>query len=199
MYRLVQIVKGEATKQKILDAAADLIHQHGMNVVSIGDVLKASKTGKSQFYYHFKSRDDLINSVLKLNKTRICELLSKPLESWEDVRNWIFIHAEYQRNMEFNRGCPFGTAAYSLMPDQDREREPLQTILDTMRNRLTIFLENEKKARRLREDTEINKLGSFSVAAIQGALIIGMVEKADKSVLSAMEEAYAHLESFRIN
>jgi len=190
--------KGEATKQKILAAATDLIHQHGMNVVSLGDVLKASRTGKSQFYYHFKSRDDLICSVLSNNKDRICDMLSKPLESWKDVRQWILTHAEFQKNYGFERGCPFGTAAYSLMPNQDQERKPLQTILDTMRDRLTLFLENEKKAGRLRKDTETIKLGSFTVAAIQGALIIGLVEKTDKSVIDAMEAAYAHLESFRI-
>lgn len=190
--------KGETTRKKIIDTATDLIHARGMNVVSVGDVLRASKTGKSQFYYHFESREDLINSVLSNNTERICEMLSEPIESWEDVKNWIFMHAEFQKHFEFTRGCPFGTAAYSLQANQKKERESLQAVLDKMRDRLIRFLETEKKAKRVSKDIAPKSLASFAVAAIQGALIIGLIEKNEKSVVLVLEETYAHLESFRI-
>ena len=190
--------KGEATKLRILETAADLIHQHGMNVVSIGDVLKASGTGKSQFYSHFKSREDMVTSVLRWNEERICKAFSAPIESWEDVHEWIFGHSDRIRGVDFQRGCPFGTAAYSLLPSQDEERKPLKRMLDAIRERLIEFLERENQAGKLREDASPKALASFSVATIQGALIIGLVEKNDESMEAALRECYTHLESFRI-
>lgn len=189
--------KGEATKQKILETAADLIHQKGMNVVSVGDVLKASGTGKSQFYSHFKSREDMVTSVLKWNEERICRAFSEPIESWDDVFTWIFANSKRIRGADFQRGCPFGTAAYSLLPWQDEERKPLKRTLDGIRRRLIEFLEKEKKAGRLRPDASPKALASFSVAAIQGALIIGLVEKNEEGMDAALRECYAHLRSFK--
>lgn len=189
--------KGEATRQRIIESARELIHAHGMNVVSIGDVLKDSGTGKSQFYSHFKSRDDLIRHVLDINEKRICDSLSRPLSSWDDLREWIFLHVEFQGQYDFERGCPIGTAACALQPDQDAERETLRKMLDKMRSRLVKFLEDQDKNGRLSRPVFPEKLANFAVSTIQGALMIGLVEKDGNSVREALEECFAHLESFR--
>ncbi len=107
------------------------------------------------------------------------------------------IHAEFQSRYGFERGCPFGTAAYFLLPNQDKERELLQAVLDTIRGRLIKFLEAEKRTGNVKKGIEPKSLASFTVTAIQGALIIGLVKKNHKSVVPALKEAYAHLESFR--
>ena len=190
--------KGEVTRQKIIDSAAELIHAHGMNVVSVGDILKASGTGKSQFYSHFESRDELIKSVLKRNEDRICDAMSKPFETWDDVKRWVFIHLEFQKGYGFERGCPFGTAAYALQPGQEEERKPLQKILDQLRERLADFLKMERDAGRYDTNADISRLTSFSVASIQGALILGLIERDESSIRSALEECYAHLASYRV-
>lgn len=190
--------KGEATKQKIIDTAAELIHANGMNVVSVGDILKVSETGKSQFYSHFNSRDDLIRKVLERNEKRICDAISKPLESWDDVRSWIFMHLDFQKDYGFERGCPFGTAAYALKSNQDEERGPLQEILDTLRDRLISFLKREMNEGRLKKRTDAKALASFTIASIQGALIIGLIEQNENGIRDALEQCLAHLESYRI-
>ena len=199
MYRSVHFMrKGEVTRERILSSAAELIHQRGMNVVSIGDVLNHSGTGKSQFYSHFQSRDDLIKAVLKLNEHRICDALSKPIESWSDLREWIYIHEKFQSKYGFERGCPFGTAAYSLQAGQVSERGPLRRVLDRMRQRVVSFLETQKSAGSIRTSANPEKLASFAVASIQGAMMIGVIERDGKNVGAVLDECYAHLESYRI-
>ncbi len=198
LYRPVHFMrKGEATRQRIIESARELTHSHGMNVVSIGDVLRASGSGKSQFYSHFESRDELIRNVLESNEKRICDALSRPLSSWEDLRDWILLHVDFQGQYDFERGCPIGTAACALQPDQEAERKPLRKILDKMRSRLVSFLRDEKRRGRLKLSASPDKLANFAVSTIQGALMIGLVEKDGKSVRRALEECFAHLESFK--
>jgi AcrR family transcriptional regulator len=43
-----------STKDRILAVALDLFHENGINATSVDDILEASGTGKSQFYYYFK-------------------------------------------------------------------------------------------------------------------------------------------------
>jgi TetR/AcrR family transcriptional repressor of nem operon len=56
--------KGQATKTKMIEAAAELIHQNGIHSTTVNDVLAKSKTGKSQFSHYFGSKETLIHDVI---------------------------------------------------------------------------------------------------------------------------------------
>ncbi len=43
--------KGKATRQRIIDAAADLFHQQGVQATSPRQIMESSQTGKSQLYH----------------------------------------------------------------------------------------------------------------------------------------------------
>jgi TetR/AcrR family transcriptional repressor of nem operon len=53
-----------SSKQKIVDKAAELIHTRGFNHTSIQDILDAASVTKSNFYYHFESKEQLAFEVL---------------------------------------------------------------------------------------------------------------------------------------
>ncbi|MGH7305509.1 MAG: TetR/AcrR family transcriptional regulator, partial [Candidatus Rokuibacteriota bacterium] len=55
---------GRSTREAILEAASRLIHVHGYNHTSLDDVLRESGVGKGNFYYHFKSKEDLGYAIL---------------------------------------------------------------------------------------------------------------------------------------
>src|SRR6266540_6902317 len=56
--------KGAATRDQILDAAARLIHLQGYHCTSLDDVLRESGVGKGNFYYYFKSKEDLGYAII---------------------------------------------------------------------------------------------------------------------------------------
>ena len=47
------------SKEKILESARDLFHLNGYKNTSIDDILKSTGVTKSNFYYHFKSKEEL--------------------------------------------------------------------------------------------------------------------------------------------
>src|SRR3989304_9836308 len=51
-------------KKEILQTACRLIHRKGFNNTSLEDILRESGVGKGNFYYYFKSKDDLGYAVL---------------------------------------------------------------------------------------------------------------------------------------
>jgi AcrR family transcriptional regulator len=56
--------KGAATRDQILDAAARLIYLQGYHCTSLDDVLRASGVGKGNFYYYFKSKEELGYAII---------------------------------------------------------------------------------------------------------------------------------------
>lgn len=170
--------KGRQTRRRILDAAADLLHHQGINATSVGDVLRASGTGKGQFYQHFDSRDHLLAEVLKSHRDLLAQ--APRITDWDELETWLRAHVEAQRSFEFERGCPVGTAAYALQPDQDEPRAVLKEIFDHMRTAIADFIGQEQAAGRFDDSADPVALGHFTVAAIQGATLLSLLDRNDQ-------------------
>src|SRR5262249_24010090 len=56
--------KGAVTRDQILDAAGRLIHLQGYHCTSLDDVLRESGVGKGNFYYYFKSKEELGYAII---------------------------------------------------------------------------------------------------------------------------------------
>jgi AcrR family transcriptional regulator len=87
-----------STKQRILDAAEELFASHGFAGASLRQVTSSAQVNLAAVNYHFGSKENLINEVLrlrldKLNADRIQALqaaLAKPSTRLEDVLDaWI--------------------------------------------------------------------------------------------------------------
>jgi TetR/AcrR family transcriptional regulator, transcriptional repressor for nem operon len=191
----IPTAKGRRTRERILQTAADLFHERGINATTVGDVLRASATGKGQFYQHFPSREALVNEVLERHRAFLAG--APPIRSWEDLRGWLLHYLQLQHSFAYQRGCPVGTAAYALQPDQDRPRSTLKQIFDHMRQAIAAFLAAEQEAGRLRAGAEPRRLADFTVAAVQGAMLLGLLDRGPAPARAVVEETYAHLVSHR--
>jgi AcrR family transcriptional regulator len=58
--------KSEATRQSILHAAAGLFRQHGYAAVSLRDIAEAVGMKTGSLYYHFSSKESLVEEILSL-------------------------------------------------------------------------------------------------------------------------------------
>jgi TetR/AcrR family transcriptional regulator, transcriptional repressor for nem operon len=192
---LVRTAKGERTRERILQTAVDLFHERGINATTLGDVLRASGTGKGQFYQHLPGREALVNEVLERHRAFLAG--AAPIRSWDDLRGWLHHYLQLQRSFGYQRGCPVGTAAYALQPDQDQPRATLKQIFDHLRQELAAFFRAEQRAGRLRSGAEPRRLADFTVAAVQGAMLLGLLERGPGPARAVVEETYAHLVGYR--
>jgi len=106
--------------EKIVEAATSLFHRWGYHATSLDDILEASDVCRSNFYYHFRSKEDLGMEVLRQQ--------AEAFESWcirgilEDrsipaLRRLERLYeaiADRQRSEEYRCGCPFGNLAAEL-------------------------------------------------------------------------------------
>ena len=63
--------KGEGNRQRIIEAADSLFYRRGYNQTSFQDISDATGIPRGNFYYYFKTKDDILNAVVD---TRIAEL-----------------------------------------------------------------------------------------------------------------------------
>lgn len=107
----------KTTRDYIVEAADALFYRQGYEGTSFSDIADAVHISRGNFYYHFKSKDDILDAVigLRLSNTR------KMLEQWEDadespadrIRSFINILLANQALIE-RFGCPVGTLCVEL-------------------------------------------------------------------------------------
>jgi len=69
------------SRRALLEAAAQLIAEHGYHATAVDDVVRAAGVAKGTFYWHFKSKDDLLFTVLDERFDRPVRDLIELLES----------------------------------------------------------------------------------------------------------------------
>lgn len=57
--------KGEATRERILEAAEALVYQQGFTGTSLQDILTATGLTKGAFFYHFRGKNDLARAMVE--------------------------------------------------------------------------------------------------------------------------------------
>ncbi|MCD7061455.1 TetR/AcrR family transcriptional regulator [Pelagibacterium xiamenense] len=110
-------MSAKATRTQIVHEADRLFYEQGFEHTSFSDIADAVGISRGNFYYHFKSKDEILDAVigLRLAKTR------KMLEDWEAegahpadrIRSFIRILMTNQSKI-MRYGCPVGTLCAEL-------------------------------------------------------------------------------------
>jgi len=120
--------RGEATRLRILRAAADLMHVKGVGLTTLDDVRVASGTSKSQLYRHFTDKEALVHAVIGYQAEQVLgrqRRLLKRLNSFRGLELWR--EAVLQRNAlrDGAYGCEIGSLASELSDTDEEARELL--------------------------------------------------------------------------
>jgi len=117
--------KGEEQRRKIVSAANRLFYEQGFHATSLTDIAQGCAIPKGNFYFYFKSKDDILDAVAGDRIDRLRRLL----RDWEDefaepldrlVRASEMIVRE---GLQITRyGCPTGSLLLELSK-QERELE----------------------------------------------------------------------------
>lgn len=71
--------KAIATRQKIIDASAELFHRKGFTETSIKDITRAAGLTSGAFYYHFDSKDQLAVAIIEQTWPEVYERIIRRL------------------------------------------------------------------------------------------------------------------------
>ncbi|NOR42253.1 MAG: TetR family transcriptional regulator, partial [Gammaproteobacteria bacterium] len=69
--------KGEGNRQRIITAAEDLFYKGGYNQTSFQDISDATNIPRGNFYYYFKTKEDILNAVIDARVSTLSTLLNK--------------------------------------------------------------------------------------------------------------------------
>ncbi|CCQ73231.1 TetR/AcrR family transcriptional regulator [Magnetospira sp. QH-2] len=123
--------KGEETRTRIVDTANDLFYKQGFHQTSFAHIAEATGIPKGNFYFYFRSKDDLLKSVLVARTDRLRNLL----ESWADEYPDPLTRLDRMANIlpeemgDVSRyGCPVGSLVAELGKAEPDLKEPANAM-----------------------------------------------------------------------
>ncbi|OXM82465.1 TetR/AcrR family transcriptional regulator [Paenibacillus rigui] len=110
-------MKGKMTRKHIVELADRLFYQRGYEHTSFADIADSVQISKGNFYYHFKSKDEILAAVIQLRLENTRNMLLK----WEDegerpedrIKSFIYILIANHADIKMY-GCPVGTLCTEL-------------------------------------------------------------------------------------
>lgn len=105
------------TRDHIVEAADRLFYEKGYEHTSFADIADAVQISRGNFYYHFKSKDEILDAVIE---ARLADTRTM-LEQWEiasrdpaeRIRSFIHILVANRADIK-SYGCPVGTLSTEL-------------------------------------------------------------------------------------
>ncbi len=195
--------KGAATRDQILNAASRLIHVQGYQSTSLDDVLRESGVGKGNFYYYFKSKEDLGYAIIDRIRRAFVERGLGPAFADTDADPVDQLHAFFDRVLDSQRqrncvgGCAMGNLASELSDVHEGFRQQLAGIFDVYRDHLAEAIRRGQRSGRLRADADAARVAQFLVGGLEGAILLGKVTRDITVIERCVEELKAHLTLYR--
>ena len=136
-------VKGQATKNRLMDIAERLILNNGFTAMSIDEVIKEAGITKGGFFYHYDSKNDLAYSLLQRYREveafffsslfkRSEELTSDPLQQ---MLVFMKLFAEMMADMdELHPGCLVASITYENQQVNEQVKNITADIVLDWRN-----------------------------------------------------------------
>jgi AcrR family transcriptional regulator len=126
-------------RERILLAARDLFHRHGLRGVGVETIAEAAGTNKMTLYRHFDSKDDLIIAYLRGIAAEVDEMWrdferDHPGDMQAQLKAWLVCAEECVTADD--RGCDLANAACELTDDDHPGRRIIEELKSNHRNRL---------------------------------------------------------------
>jgi TetR/AcrR family transcriptional repressor of nem operon len=182
----------KTTRSDIVEAADRLFYRQGYEHTSFSDIADAVRISRGNFYYHFKSKDEILDAVIdvRLDGTR------KMLEQWEIAgkqpadRILSFIHMLTANRADIKRyGCPVGTLCSELAKLNHTSQAGANTLFtlfrDWLRTQFTL----------LGRKTDADPLAMHLLARSQGVATLANAFRDEAFIKQEVEQMSAWLKS----
>lgn len=121
------LTKSARTRTRILDAAASVLNENGYAATRIVDIAEAAQIQAPAIYYHFASRDEMIEEVIETGQRRVIEYVTDALTGASGLQPVDRILVAVAAHLEFvlttSQYALASTRNFGQIPEEMRDRQ----------------------------------------------------------------------------
>ncbi len=176
--------KGDGNRQRIVDAAHNLFYRRGYNQTSFQDISDATGIPRGNFYYYFKTKDEILDAVVDMRVEELSGVLSRCETEGESPRERLLLFTnmlEYSRDDMIESGCPIGSLSSELAKDGPALHEKSRHAFVLLRT----WIKQQFEAAGL---VNADELAMDLLANVQGTTVLACVFKDAEYVKRSLQQ-----------
>lgn len=192
--------KGRATRDRIVEAAAQLIVNEGLSTASMENVRRAASVSGSQLAHYFADKGALIRAVIRRQIGVVLHFHRQPrlggLESFDDFERWIDLNMRYLRRIGYSGTPTYHALAAQLVKSDDATRATLGEGYRQWIDLLEQSIKRMKDRGVLVKGADPRRLALVIVGAHQGGGTLAFTYRAEWPHADAVRFAVNYLRMF---
>jgi len=190
--------RGRASRERIVERAAELFAARGIAATSVDEVLAAAGAGKGQFYHYFRGRDELAAAAVGHRCAQVVAGLTQALGDVSSLAGLEQALAGFAAGFEEMGmpGCPIGTLAAEVAGRNEEARVQAAAGFDAWERLLAGVLERMREHGELQAGAEPAVLATGLLASIEGGMVLSQARRDMTSLRVAVEAGLAHVRMY---
>jgi TetR/AcrR family transcriptional regulator, transcriptional repressor for nem operon len=190
--------RGRASRERIVERAAELFAGRGVAATSLDEVLAAAGAGKGQLYHYFRGRDELVAAAVGLRCAQVLAGLTQALGavgSLAELEQALagFAYGYEQMGLP---GCPIGSLAAEVAGRNEDARRQTAAAFDAWERLFARALERMRDRGELRADASPTALATALLASIEGGMVLSQARQDPASLRIAVEAGLGQVRSY---
>jgi AcrR family transcriptional regulator len=192
--------KGRATRDRIVQVAAELILSDGLSALNMDALRKAASVSGSQLAHYFTDKRTLIRAVVARQINVVLDFHRQPklgaLDTFDDFERWIDLNMRYLRRIGYSGTPTYHALAGQLGKSDTATRETLAAGYRQWIDLLEQAIQRMKDRRILVARADPRKLALVIVSAHQGGATLSFTYRAEWPHGDAVRFAVNYLRMF---
>jgi len=186
--------KALRTRQRILEAAGRLFYVNGYNATGLDSIIAEAGVTKGNFYYHFKTKQDLAAATVEWYKREAYRDL-QPGPMFPGEGSLAILLRVLERMVERTvateggcaiRGCYFGNLALELSINSEVVRQALEGVFGEMRGAIAGLLRGAREAGEIAPGIDPEQGASLILSLMEGAVMMAKTSQDDAEARRAL-------------
>jgi AcrR family transcriptional regulator len=192
--------KGQATRDRIVEAASQLMLEQGVARTTIEGIQSAAGVSPSQLYHYFPGKDALVSAVIDHQTGRVLDVQHQGLDQIDTIdalNRWRDLMVGILTETQCVGGCPLGSLASDLSESDPVARVQLANAFARWEELIRSGLEQMQSRGELDASADPEALAVTMLATVQGGLLLSQVRRDPAPLRVAVDTLITQLRSYR--
>jgi TetR/AcrR family transcriptional regulator, transcriptional repressor for nem operon len=189
--------RGRESRERIIECAAALIGEHGVDHVGLDEVLRVAGVGKGQLYHYFTHRDALVEAAVARRCGQVQEALTRlfgGLDTLSELERALESYVNiYEQTLD---GCPIGRMAADVSGRNGGAQRQVALAFDTWESLFADLFARLRARGELHPDADATALATALLAALEGGQILSQTRDNATPLRIAIDAALGHIRTF---
>lgn len=171
------------SRAKLIEATIELMSARGFEPMGIQSILESAGVSKSNFYYHFKSKEELCLAALDAMSEHFFNefvdpvLTNKSLSPKKRLEKYLKNMSDMMESGACVKGCPFTNLATETSDYVPAFREKISQFFERYQQKLSSCFKEGAELGEFRSDISPHLASQIMLACMNGTMVLTKVHK----------------------